>query len=374
MRHARTLAALLSLALVACTDGEAITPMDALISAGPWAVTVDPQEAEIAGGDTLYLEAVATHRNGRTRGDADWYSSAPGIAYVDGEGRVRGLSPGEALIVARIASGEATARVTVTAAGEEAEPNPEPDPSPDPPPPGEWPNEPAGHDIAISDRPFHALNEGGWQDRTTSGVSIVEDRTAPHAATYVGQKHFKEGDAGGWGVASQLDVRHHGAERVYGASWMKVSDNWVNHPGSNLTKTHYLWIAGSSRVIFRVIDGRELDQDLRLNAMVRHGPENRALGINVDGGFRFQRGEWVLLEWEAVTNTTFGPYDGEVRAWINGHLVLDHRDVGILHAPEEGAAWQTVEWNTIWGGGASHTVPHDMYWWFDNQYVSGARH
>jgi hypothetical protein len=295
----------------------------------------------------------------------EWRSSDAGVAAVDGNGKVMGLNAGEASILASADEAQGNVGLAVVGASDGGTSTSSGT---------RFPNEPEGYDIEISDRPFHALNEGGWEDRPTSGVSIVEDQTAPHSSPYVGQKLFKEGDAGGWGVASQLDVRPHGVDRVYGASWIKISDNWVNHPGSNLTKTHYLWIAGSSRVIFRVIDGRELDQDLRLNAMVRHGPENRSLGINVDGGFRFKRGEWVLLEWEAATNTTFDSYDGEIRAWINGHLVLDHRDVGILRESEAGEAWQTVEWNTIWGGGASHSVPYDMYWWFDNQYVSGTQH
>jgi uncharacterized protein YjdB len=78
-------------------------------------VTVTPSTAEVEVGGAQQLAATLRDAAGNTLTGrtVTWQSSAPGIAAVDGSGRVTALAPGEATITATSEGKSGTARITV---------------------------------------------------------------------------------------------------------------------------------------------------------------------------------------------------------------------------------------------------------------------
>jgi hypothetical protein len=79
----------------------------------PWSIDLTSPQPFVLSGRVLQLEARVTSAEGAPIPDAalEWRSSNPLVAEVDAGGRVRGLTPGQAVIEA--ASGQASARLTL---------------------------------------------------------------------------------------------------------------------------------------------------------------------------------------------------------------------------------------------------------------------
>lgn len=79
-------------------------------------VDVAPGAVEVTVGQTVQLTATPRAADGTPLGtDVDWSTSAPGVASVDGDGRVTGVSAGTAQVTA--SSGGATGSATVAVTG-----------------------------------------------------------------------------------------------------------------------------------------------------------------------------------------------------------------------------------------------------------------
>lgn len=101
--------------IVASAAGVADTALVA-VEQRPAAVTITPNAFTIAVGSTTQLAATAADANGHAieKTSFTWSSSNPGVASVDGSGRVRGVSVGTATITARAGNRTASATVTVS--------------------------------------------------------------------------------------------------------------------------------------------------------------------------------------------------------------------------------------------------------------------
>ena len=91
-------------------------------------ISISPANPSVEKGKTVQLSAI---QSGSTI-SAQWTSSAPGIAAVNGNGLVTGLAAGKATISAKRGPSRASTTVTVTAPAAAPAPAPAPAPSPTP--------------------------------------------------------------------------------------------------------------------------------------------------------------------------------------------------------------------------------------------------
>jgi len=120
-----------------------------------------------------------------------------------------------------------------------------------------WPNEPAGFTV-LTDEPFNALNENGWQavqSQTTngSGLSLAADAGAPQSPSSVLEFKYAAGFVGGSEPGVEYYAPAAPVRETYFAFWWKPSDPWQNHPTDVNTITDLF--AATSGVIFIQIDG-----------------------------------------------------------------------------------------------------------------------
>lgn len=119
------------LALSACADDDTITgsqggsvPVEPAPSSMA-ALTVTPSAANAVAGATVQLSAVVTDSAGRVMQTAvTWGSANQGIAAVDGNGVVTGVSAGTAIVTATLGSKVDTSTITVTGASSPGTPAP----------------------------------------------------------------------------------------------------------------------------------------------------------------------------------------------------------------------------------------------------------
>lgn len=83
----------------------------------PARISIRPDSATLAPGETLAATASVTDSSFRATAEQEvaWSSSAPGVAEVGPDGRVRALAPGSALITASVGAASASIPVTVRA-------------------------------------------------------------------------------------------------------------------------------------------------------------------------------------------------------------------------------------------------------------------
>ena len=89
--------------------------IDITIQIGPVSIVVTPPAATIAAGSTVQLDAAITAPNGDdVEGPAQWATTNPAFATVDGSGLVTGVRAGSVSIVASYAGVAAISSVTIT--------------------------------------------------------------------------------------------------------------------------------------------------------------------------------------------------------------------------------------------------------------------
>ncbi len=287
-----------------------------------------------------------------------------------GQGSVRWIAALVGLVALGSAAGCGKSMVTATSAP--------------PPPGGSWPNEPAGF-TQLTDRPFAALLEDGWQQVPANNpyYSIQVDSNAPQSPPYVGAALFPAGFGSG-SAPIQVWKAISGYTKIYLAFWWKESANWYGNGVAD--KVIYVWIHGKPSVYLADVGGGSapLYPEVRLQNAPDGGINfdfNTAYGSNTrlygtpnlwkgNGGVQTQltRNVWHLWEVLLVCNTA-GNYDGSVQLWIDGQRYLYYNGIAFA-ASTDSHQWEQIDWQPVYGGNGS-PVPADQFMWIDHLHASG---
>lgn len=220
----------------------------------------------------------------------------------------------------------------------------------------------------IADTNFDEADLDGFVHRATE---LEADGTASTSCCNVGQKLYAVGDEGGGGVGMHRRIDSEDATKVYAAVWVKFSENFRNH-SSQITKIFYVWSAGQPKMILTAYG-----PDLELRSLLRHAPGGGSYETanRVDRSeATLERGTWHLVEYVVESSSSPGTADGAMRWWLDGTLVGEYTGLA-THDSGESLVWDTVEWNTIWGGNGDEvtTEDGDMYMRVSHFYIGGAR-
>jgi hypothetical protein len=346
--------------VLSCSDRSTTDPIggtdqspDAIVAQ----IQVSLASSSLALGQQTQASAVLFNRNNaQVTRTVTWTSSAPTIATVSSSGVVTAKSAGTAQIIATRLLVSGTATVSVAGAT---------------PPPPSGSNEPSGMK-AISDRPFSAIDELGWNDGSGSYGKIITDATAPESPGSVLQiklpANFGEG-GGPFSGELPLPVNY---RTVYVSYWAKYSSNWYG-PSSNIDKTFYLYTStGNPAIIFDMdcsgngpMEPQVAGQDI-LSGGVGGDKANPFWTPNLASAIA-PRGQWHHIEFVVVGNTA-GNADGSINWYLNGVHVGSYSGIQF----ESGnTTWNLMHYTLLYTGTNNSNPPADQYNYWDNLYLSG---
>lgn len=219
---------------------------------------------------------------------------------------------------------------------------------PSPPPSGPvWAGEPAGMTVR---------NDYGWSDPLTfnerpigrsgwacnqAGARRADDPTAPTSPTSVMQMDYPAGYRGGVGPTNcWLTLSAANTKEIYVGITFKISNPWQGHP-SGVNKFGFITTGGTQAALIPEFFGQAAPYRLRY-AIFELGVEqnpayNGWLEPNVGNG-TVTLGVWHQLG-------TYANYNGTVKVWLDGVLVMSYSDIKFRHAGFDG--WKI---NPTWGG------------------------
>ena len=344
--------------IVAEADGASALVFYANGTPGPVArLDVSPGSSTMTVGGSTQLSADAWDEFGNfiSNPSVQWSSSANGVATVTSAGRVNAVGAGTATIRA---TSNGVSDSHSTSVGEPVTPGT-----------GEF-NEPDDF-RAIVDEDWANFSDVGWY-HVIKDVGNVETRNNRLIWTY------QEGMSGGFTPGGKVVKDHfdHGPYQYQRDQGVVLSNNFHGHQ-SGVNKFRY-WSTGN-----------------RARAYIAFfGPDNTrlTLGINV-GGWAMGAAAWrwnssnnyasPTLEQATVTRGvphtietliyvgTSGRSDGWVKAWLNGVLILDFRNIAILDSSTPPVLEQ-IHFAPVWGG-MGDVLPATQTLTVDHTYVSVKR-
>ena len=322
--------------IVAEADGASALVFYANAGPGPVArVDVRPGSSSMTVGGSVQLTVDAWDEYGNevNNPSVQYSSSAPAVASVSSSGRVSAVSAGSATIRASSNGASDTHRASV---GEPVSPGS-----------GEF-HEPDGF-RPILDEDWNNFTDENWY-HTIKGVGNVEISNGRLVWTYAA------GMAGGSTPGGKVvkDNFDHGPYEYQRDEGVILSNNFHGHQ-SGVNKFRY-WTTGNRPRTYIAFFGTD---------------NNRlTLGMNV-GGWAMGAAAWrwnssinfasPTLEQATVTRGvphtvetliylgTPGGSDGWVKAWLNGVLILDFRNIAILDSSTPPVSEQ-VHFSPVWGG------------------------
>jgi hypothetical protein len=224
----------------------------------------------------------------------------------------------------------------------------------------------------ITERPFNALNELGWNDGGGSYGTIISDATAPKSPSSVLQIRLPQGFGEGGGPFSgeyNFPVNY---RTVYVSYYAKYSSNWYG-PSSNINKTFYLYTSlGAPSIVFDMdchatgpMQALVAGQDI-LHGGIGGDPANPFWTPNVGSG-TVARGQWHHVEFVVVGNTA-GKSDGSIDWYLNGVHVGSYSGIQF----QSGATvWNLMHYTLLYTGNVNSNPPADQYNYWDHIYISG---
>jgi hypothetical protein len=221
----------------------------------------------------------------------------------------------------------------------------------------------------ISDRPFDALNELGWDD-SGSGGKIVQDATAPQSPSNILRTTLPAGFQAGGGTFSG-DLFFTGKRTFYVSYWGRVSSNWQGQD-AGVNKQFYAYTNGTTPNIYFDAHGTgsgPLVPQLAGQDIIKGGiggdPLNPDWAPNLVPSVRIIRGQWYHVEVVLVGNTA-GSANGSIDWYFNGVHVGSYSNVQF----QSGAAvWTQLHYTNLWGGGGGSTAAAQTLD-FDHMYLS----
>jgi uncharacterized protein YjdB len=285
-----------------------------------------------------------------------WSSSNSAVATISATGLVTAVAAGTARITATSEGQSGSASLAVQAAGSS--------------------NEPSGMTV-VSDRPFNALHELGWDEPSNgqpqTNVAILADATAPKSAPNIMRITYPAGFTGG---SAPWDADSPGFlyKTVYVSHWSRVSSNWEGHPGSSINKQYYLYTSTDVPSIVVVLNGSGTGplrpfiegQNIVAGGQGSADPQNPDWGPNLVPSAQVTRGAWFHIELVAAMNTA-GNADGYLDLWLDGVHITHVGGIKFQNTPP---SWRSLHLAPVWGGGGG-TVTNTMHMDFDHLYFSG---
>jgi hypothetical protein len=302
-------------------------------------------------GATQQLSATTRDASGNllTSRVVTWSSANTGIASVNSNtGLVTAVAAGTIQVTATSETKTGTSTITVQAA-------------PPPPPPGSS-NEPAGMTF-IAERAFNAVQEGSWYTNTPD-LSIIQDATAPKSPSNVLRATFPAGYAGGTGPGP-AELSFSGYKTLYVSYYAKYSANWQGHL-TGINKHAYAWVNGTTSSFVMEAEGYGSGplspRPILQSMVVGEGP----YPPNLVPGATITRNTWFHIEIVIVGNSS-GNADGSMDIYLDGVHVT--RATG-LQWSSGAAKFNIFQFYPIWGG-ITDTVNNDMWFEWDDVYMSG---
>lgn len=84
-----------------------------------------------------------------------------------------------------------------------------------------------------------------------------------------------------------------------------------------------------------------------------------------------QKSTWHVMKIYNKMNSGYNTWDGILKIWIDGRLVMDYNDVMFDQRGASGGAYfETIAPYPLFGGGASESVPYNQYSYYDHLIIS----
>ena len=361
--------------LVASLSGVTGSSRITVLPAPVASVVVSPNPATLflGGGSSAFTATARDGAGGVIPGRTfTWTTADPSVATVNAAGQVQPVAVGSTTVTARTGGVSGTSTVTVIVAGS---------------------FEPAGYTPIVGRRfntlaatdpdrgtgslPYKTGGSEGWDgfEYSQSNLSIASDPAAPLSPSSVLRIHYAANRAGGVspGTAQSLPFRSgYGAtpRELYMSYAFKASTSFYGHPTST-NKIFFYWVAGGPRVFDRLVGTgmNPLRYQVALQGTAPTCETRTRLTGNRGASATIARGQWYHVELQMVLNSA-GSCNGLVRVWLNGVLLMEYTNVGILAAGEASGRWDQLQLRPVWGGGGS-TTPQAFDLWIDHAYVSG---
>jgi len=313
-------------------------------------VSVSPSSSSLQVGATVQLTATTRDANNNvlTGRVVTWSSVSAGIASVNSNGLVSGVSAATTQITATSEGKSSSATITVTAPSSGG---------------AVWRgNEPGGLTM-VSDQPFNSMPSNSWR---TEGGSIVSDPSAPQSPNNVFEINFPAGYGGGYSPGgADMDVND---STLYFSVNVKYSLNWEGHPPEGINKIMHLWINGGNLCVISA-EGQGSDPlypAITFQSIIGGGNQGGGAFGMYTSPTPISRGVWHLIEVVATKNTS-GQRNGSVYLYVDGVLVAQATGIQLTAA---GNNWNMLQIAPIWGGtGGAVTNAQSLR--LDHIYVSG---
>jgi hypothetical protein len=223
-----------------------------------------------------------------------------------------------------------------------------------------WPNEPAGLST-LTDQPWNASTEGGWNRRESPHDAIVRDDTAPLSPSRVLEYVYPAGFGGGEAPATHYFALPRVRELFVGLQW-QASAPWQGH-SSGVNKVQFVYLDGSGDAAMVMYGPRGGPYDLRVLPQWREH-DGRWLTPNA-GAPSVAPGRWHRIEWHLRYETRHGAGDGIIRWWVDGVPAGSYTNV---RYPDDGG-FVEYQMSPTWGGVGDTKARTDFYR-FDHTYLS----
>jgi len=341
--------------IVASTDGASSLVFTATANPGPVArVAVSPGSSTLDVGGTVRLNAEAWDEYGNriSNPDMNWSTSASGIATVGTGGLVTAVSPGSATIRGTSNGHSDTHSVTVNDQGSTS------------PGSGQF-HEPSGYTTLI-DEEWNDFSAGWYhQVKNVGDVGIRNGKL---------RWDYAAGMEGGYDPGGRvvMDFVPHGPYEYHRDEGVTLSPNFHGHQ-SGVNKFRF-WSHDRPHAYIAFIgpDDQRLTLGLHTNGWTMGA---RALRWNSGDNYAsptleeatVTRGVPHTIETQIYVGTPGGS-DGWVKAWLNGVLVLDFRNMAMIPADEPAIITQ-VHYSPVWGG-MGDVLPVNQSLSVERSYVS----
>jgi len=240
-----------------------------------------------------------------------------------------------------------------------------------------WPNEPPGFQV-INDYGFEdsvplgsgiAIDSTGWFIDNNGGATRASDGTARRTPPYVLRMSYPTGFVGGVSPATiWYDLAGARRTELYIGFWLKVSNPWQGHP-SGVNKIGFVTSGGTQHyALMPVLHGSAapyyLEQQIAETGALENAAYGGWLGQNVTNP-PFTLGVWHRVEMYLKYGTSSTSYDGIMKQWLDGTLVMSYSDINYADDGIDG--WKL---DPIWGGVGGTKTQND-YYEIDHVHTSG---
>ncbi|MFO0773705.1 MAG: hypothetical protein U0172_03455 [Nitrospiraceae bacterium] len=233
-----------------------------------------------------------------------------------------------------------------------------------------WPNEPSGSTL-LSDHNYSSLAGDGWSIQG-SGVSVVQDGSAPFSPSSVMQHRFGPGLPGGTSVGVSYFPLSPTRRELYMGFYWKASSNWEGGSLGGGQKISFIQGAGAWNMVMLLnpngkisvyFPNTEQVQNCQLQGSWGDCPGTVQVYPNVSNptiGF----GGWHLIEYYVKMSSSSSSNDGIIRWWVDGQLNGNFTNANF---PQ----YQIIqaEFDPTWGN-VGDTKTTETFFWYDHVRVS----